>query len=199
MEEREINEQESLEIISQMIQSAKVSLSDDGIYFLLWGCAVFLCAMSQFILIQTGTSDGGIIWPIVMIGAGVVSTIIGRSRAQKAKVKTFVEGAIHYIWIAFGISLFIILVFANTNTNWEGIYPMIMILYGIGTFVSGGVLRFRPLKLGGFFCWACAVAAFFVPFQYQLLIISAAVLFGFIIPGLMLRNRYKRETALSIS
>jgi len=44
-----------------------------------------------------------------------------------------------------------------------------------------------------------AITAFFTPFLYQLLIISAAVLFGFIIPGFMLRSRHKRESALLIS
>ena len=198
MEEKEINEQESLEIISQMIQSAKASLSDDGIFFLIWGGAVFLCAMTQFILIETGISNGNLVWPIVMTATAIASVIIGRNRARKARVKTFVEEAIDYIWMAFGISLVIILVFGNWNMNWEGVYPVIMILYGIGTFVSGGVLRFLPLRVGGFVCWSCAVAAFFIPFEYQLLIISGAVLFGFIIPGFLLRSRYKRESALAI-
>src|SRR2546423_15298423 len=125
MEEKPINEQESLEIISQMIQSAKTSLSDDGIYFLLWGCAVFLCAMTQFILIEAGINNSALVWPVMMIAAGVASGIIGKSRARKLRIKTFVEEAIHYVWIAFGISLFILLVFANINMNSESVYPVI--------------------------------------------------------------------------
>ncbi|HYV91790.1 MAG TPA: hypothetical protein VE978_08405 [Chitinophagales bacterium] len=199
MEEKEINEQESLEIISQMIQSAKVALSNDGIFYLLWGFAVFIAAIAQFIMLQIGISNDGLVWPVVTVAAGIASAFVGRRRAHKIRVKTFVEEAIDYTWMAFGISLFIVLVFGYRNMNWESVYPMMMILYGIGTFISGGALRFRPLKAGGLFCWACAVAAFFVPFLYQLLIISAAVLFGFIIPGFMLRSRYKREAALSIS
>ena len=59
-------------------------------------------------------------------------------------------------------------------------------------FVAGGALRFKALMLGGCINWVIAVVALFVPFEYQILLLSLAVLSGYIIPGYMLKLNYKK-------
>ena len=71
--------------------------------------------------------------------------------------------------------------------------PTIMTLYGIGLFISGGALQFKPLIIGGIFCWVCSFAGFHVEVIYQLLIIATAVLGGYIIPGHLLQINNKNK------
>ena len=59
MEEKEINEHESLEIITRMIQSAKSSINDSSIYYLLWGWLVFTSLVTEYILLKIKTSRHG--------------------------------------------------------------------------------------------------------------------------------------------
>jgi hypothetical protein len=73
----------------------------------------------------------------------------------------------------------------------ENVYPMVLVLYGIATFVSGGVLQFRPLVIGGICCWVLAVAAMFLPFEYQLLALAAAVAAAYIVPGYLLSKQFR--------
>ena len=47
--------------------------------------------------------------------------------------------------------------------------------------------------MGGVFCWACAIAGFQVQVMYQLLIIAAAVLGGYIIPGHLIQMNNKNK------
>ena len=69
---------------------------------------------------------------------------------------------------------------------------MLMMIYGIWLFVSGGTLEFRPLIIGGILNWGLALISFYLDFEYQLLALAAAVLLGYIVPGYMLRSRYNK-------
>ena len=92
--------------------------------------------------------------------------------------------------VAFLVSLFMVLFFQQKLQL--NCYPMVMMVYGVWLYVSGGALRFKPLMIGGVINWALAIAAFFADFQIQLLLLAAAVLLGYIVPGYMLKSRYQK-------
>ncbi len=196
--EKNLTEKESLELITRMINTAKTTISDDGIHYMIWGWGVFIAAILHYGLLKTGFEQPWISWMVLMPLCGVAAWITGRRQSRQAKVKTFVEEYLSYLWIAFGISLFLIINFSN-QIGMETTYPIIMVLYGIGTFVSGGALRFMPLKAGGIVCWVLAFIAFRTAFEYQLLLIAAAVLAAYIIPGYLLRKKYHHEKKLMSS
>jgi hypothetical protein len=52
MQDKTINESESLHVIQQMIQAAKNKISEDGFMYLLWGWLVLAASLVQFVLIQ---------------------------------------------------------------------------------------------------------------------------------------------------
>jgi hypothetical protein len=70
--------------------------------------------------------------------------------------------------------------------------PAFLALYGMPTFLSGVLLRFRPLVVGGIGCWLLSVSAQFINYDYQLLLISGAMVIAWILPGYLLRKRYKK-------
>jgi hypothetical protein len=63
------------------------------------------------------------------------------------------------------------------------------------TFLSGVILRFRPLRIGGICCWALSVVASYVLYDYQLLLLGLGVAIAWILPGYILKARYKKENA----
>lgn len=190
--EKNLTEKESLELISKMINTAKTTISDDGIHYMIWGWGVFVAAIVHFILLKAGFQQSSLAWVVLMPLCGIAAYIASR-RQRQIRVKSFVEEYLSYLWIAFGVSLFIILSFMN-HLGSDNAYPVIMVLYGIGTFVSGGALRFLPLKAGGIICWVLAFFSIWVDFEYQLLCIAAAVLLAYIIPGYLLRKKYHQDT-----
>ncbi|HUM46941.1 MAG TPA: hypothetical protein PLD84_08435 [Chitinophagales bacterium] len=194
--EKTLSEKESFELISKMIQSAKTTLSDDGSHYMIWGWGVFVAAAVHFVLLKTGYPNPWLAWAVLMPLCGVAAMFLGRRQERAARVKTFVEEYLGYLWIAFGISMIVVLTFMQ-QMGAERVYPVIMVLYGIGTFVSGGALKFMPLKVGGIICWMLAIIAIRVVFEYQLLLIAASVLFSYIIPGYLLRRKYHRETIIA--
>jgi hypothetical protein len=61
------------------------------------------------------------------------------------------------------------------------------------TVLSGVILQFRPLIVGGACCWLLSVGATFIPYDYQLLMLAAAMIVAWIIPGYLMRIKYRKS------
>jgi hypothetical protein len=68
-----------------------------------------------------------------------------------------------------------------------------MAMYGMPTFLSGIILKFKPLKIGGICCWVLAFLAPFTPPDYQYLLMAGAVALAWIVPGHLLRKKFKQR------
>jgi hypothetical protein len=73
------------------------------------------------------------------------------------------------------------------------VYPVTLILYGMPTFISGYIIRFKPLMAGGIGCWVLAIVCSMTPVEYQILFLTAAVLLAWIIPGYLMRQKHQTE------
>ena len=67
-------------------------------------------------------------------------------------------------------------------------------MYGSPTFISGVAIRFLPLKIGGIVCWGLAFIAKFTADIYVLLLLALAVLAAWIVPGYLLKAKYKNNS-----
>lgn len=191
----EFSHLEGLEIIQSMINRAKDKFSENGHLYLLWGWVVFICSITQFILLNyTAFEYHYLVWMACWI-AVIYQVIYLAKRKKKEQVKTYTDDIIGYVWLSFAVSMFLLgFVFGRVlgEDYYKMVNPGFLVLYGIPTFLSGIILRFRPLVIGGIACWALSVISIFVPGQYQMLFLSAAMLVAWIIPGYMLRAKYKK-------
>lgn len=195
-----MNEKDALQIIDQMIASAKNEVKDNGFYFMLWGWLVFIAAIIDYILVsgwyQPLEAYHAVIWTILMPLGGIV-TAIGtiREKKKEPRVKTYVGELMNYVVRAFAISLFIIcFLMPNFSSGWQSLfYPVILIVYAIWLYIAGGALRFKPLIYGGYANWILAIGAFFCSYDHQLILLALAVLTGYIIPGHMLKSNYTKD------
>lgn len=188
MEEREININESLSIIQSMVNKTQRQFSDDSFYYIMWGWLVLVASVAHFILLQMNVEQAPIVWLLMPVG-GIVSMVYGAKQSKKEKIKTYVGTYMSYLWSAMGIAMGVVLGMAF-KIGVDVTYPLLILIYGIGTFVSGGLLKFRPLIIGGVICFALSIAAFFVSFQFQLLFIATAMLVSYIIPGHLLKAKF---------
>jgi hypothetical protein len=188
MEEENLSPRDSLLVIQSMIDKTKAELSDNSIYFLVWGWIVFVaCLLQYFLLVIIKTPRHYYAWLIVI--PGILFSIIYSIRYKpKRKVKTYVSDSMGWLWTGMSIS-FMALCFILSSIGWEHAFPIYILFYATGTFISGGILRFRPLQVGGIICWVLAVAATFVNYQNQILFSAAAILASYLVPGYMLKNK----------
>ena len=87
---------------------------------------------------------------------------------------------------------FFVLGMILTKLGWDTVvFPFFIMMYGLGTFVSGNMIHFKPLIIGGLIAWALAIGATFVSYDYQMLFGAMAILISYIIPAHLLRRRDK--------
>ena len=119
----------------------------------------------------------------------VLAIYLGRKQSKESRVVTKIDKMLVQLWAGFGITLFVVLL-AMGAMGPTKVYPMLMALYGLGTFVSGGILNFKPLQIGAVAAWICAIVGFYQEqFDSQLILIAAAILFSYIIPGHLLASK----------
>lgn len=187
----ENNQKQQLELIATMIQTAQRNFNENGTIYLLWGWVVAVASLVQYLSIKLDYANGAIIWIVLVPLALIVQTIIMIRRKKTQKVSTHLGKVVGYLWTAVGISLGI--TFFSMGTLQIHTYPVVLMLYGIGTFVSGGALQLRPMVAGAICCWVIAIISFYVNFETQLLLLSLAVILAFIVPGYLLKIRQKKH------
>jgi hypothetical protein len=192
MESKQMNPAESLDLIHSMINTAKNRLADDGFFFIFWGWLVFAASLLNYISIILQSDWGYLVWPVLLPLGGVYSIFYSRKQNKKEKVSSYIDTYLGYAWTAFGIGMSLTLILMP----YHGIkitYFFLTVLYGMATLISGGLLAFRPLVIGSFFSFLLAILSTFMPEREQFLIISLALLCSYIIPGHMLRSKFKSQ------
>lgn len=192
--EKDFTPEESLVLIRSMIGKTKDAVVDDSFYFLLWGWLVFGCCISAFVLkVYIQYPRYYFVWWLIPFG-GIVSAIYGARQSKKQRVKSFVEESLDYLWIAVGLAFFaLVLINILGKQNWQTAFTYYILLYAIGSFVTGRLLRFKPLVYGALINFVLAVISIRYSYDYQLLICALALLFSYILPGHMLRARYQNN------
>jgi hypothetical protein len=193
MDEQSLPPQQSLLLIESMINKAKNRFSENGFLYLLWGVVIFCNAITHFLLIKfTHIKQPELVWLTCILAAAVQVFYIWRNNRNRT-VKTYTEEMIDHIWLYFGISMLLISFISIRFSNWMQMYPIILMLYGIPTSLSGSVMRFTPLKLGGGFCFLLSILSTYCMNEYILLLLAAAVCAAWIVPGIILKAKHKRQ------
>lgn len=192
MENSNLQLNESIDLINKMINNAKSKLADDGFLLIFWGWNVLVAALIHYATLKLNIQHGEYSWAILMPLGGIVSGIYGYKERKKAKVKTYVDSYLSYLWAAFGIGLVLTLV-SMPQYGIKATYFILMLLYGMATFVCGGIINFKPLIIGGVFSFVCAFISNFFGQTDQLLLISIALIGSYIIPGHLLRSKFKSQ------
>jgi hypothetical protein len=144
----------------------------------------------MFILIKMSYAYPYYTWAIA-IPAWFYSVYLGIKRGQQKRVTSHLEQITGTLWMAFGISTIALVVFGHM-INYE-MNPVILIWSAVPTLVSGVVIRFRPLIIGGINFWICGILCFLVPFPWEYIIGAVAVTIGFLIPGILLLPKRKSD------
>lgn len=190
--ENELSPLESLKLITQMIETTKNSISDRSHYFLLWGWAVVTGCLTQYYLKAIVNSPHHYYAWLVTPVAVVLHFIFVYRDKKKDHVKTFINEANGYLWTSIGLSFFA-LGFVFSKIGWQYCFPFYILFYAIGTFVSGSLIRFKPMITGGLLCFPLVVICVYQSYNYQMLITAFAIVISYIIPGYMLRYQYKKQ------
>ncbi|HEV8080976.1 MAG TPA: hypothetical protein VGP43_09700 [Chitinophagaceae bacterium] len=191
--EKQMTGEESLSIIAGMINRAKNRFSETGHLYLLWGWVILVCCITQFVSLQYFNYEKGYqVWFLTWL-AVIYQFIYLAKTKKREKVKTYTDEIMGFVWLTFMICGVVMVFILIKLKVFVAINPLILVLYGMPTFLSGIILKYKPLIFGGISCWVLAVLSPLVPLEYHLLLLACAVIAAWIIPGYLLRSKYKKE------
>jgi hypothetical protein len=183
-----LSAQQSLDLISSMISQAKGNVGRSSFYFLLWGWVIAICNFGMYFMFKFSgyPQYASYVW-ILILPAYAATFIHTRNRNRTSLVKTHLDEISKWIWITMAITILPAWIFGD-KLNWM-INAVILMPIGAATFVSGVIIRFAPLKLGGIVFWVAGLVCYFLhPFD-QNLVGGIAMILGYLVPGYMLRNQ----------
>jgi hypothetical protein len=190
------DENQSIQIIREMIQVSQNKIRKDGILFILWGWIMFasyaLMFLTEKVYFTTFWSEKLLDYLIAgLVVSGLVYTAYYLYQ-QRKKVQTYIGISLRYVWG----SLFIATVLINLiqfNVLHEIIFelqhPIFMVVTAFAIVVTGGILRYRLIATGGVIFGLMAYISSFLPLPEQLLIESVSWVIAFILPGHILYSK----------
>jgi hypothetical protein len=190
--EKPLTGEESLKIITEMINKTKINFSQSIFHLLLWGWLIFACSLIEFLAGRlTSFAKPWLIWYLTIPGV-FVSMIFGFIKGRKAKTYTYGDMINMWTWLGYIVSASIL--FILMKDSMEGIPPFILMLTGLPTVVSGFTIRFKPLILGGLSMWILSLVARFGGPDIAPFAVPVAMVTGFLIPAYLLRRKNSHGT-----
>jgi len=191
-DEKMMTGEESLKIITEMINRTKVNIRQGSFHLLFWGWLITVCSLSEWLIAKLSSYPHPYyVWILVIPGA-FVSMIYGAVTGRKAKVQTYADKLYMWTWIGFLFAA--IVLFIVQSDRMENVTPYILLLAGFPTFLSGFIVKFKPLIAGGICFWVIAILVHFAGPSLALLGTPVAMFTGYLIPGYMLRNKVNHDT-----
>ncbi|MDR1203507.1 MAG: hypothetical protein LBL58_18015 [Tannerellaceae bacterium] len=191
MEDRKINEKESLELIAQMIRSTQNKLAKgSGRPFLLFGYTSVVFAIAIWFLLRiTGVWQWNCLWfAIPLIFWPVAARIYKNMVADKT---TYVDRIIRYIWVLTSFTIIIACGFTLIFIQMESLFFTALLL-GMSTALTGLVVRIRPVTIAGIAGMVISPAALWLQDENRLLLFAVIFVLVFVVPGHILN--YKSKT-----
>jgi len=200
--ETKFTEQESLQMITQMIQQAQNNFRKGaGNITMFWGYVVVFATLSAFVLSFFIGNLANLVW-FIFIPTWIITFFMIQKTDRSAIVKTHIDQIYKSIWIAFAISNAILqfvfwaaYYYFDVTLQFTMMIPIVLILTGAGQFISGKVYRFQPYIYGGYIFWLGAIVCFLIlpKVPYHFLVLAISMVFGYIIPGMKLNKKAKEN------
>mgnify|MGYP006266184757 CR=1 FL=1 len=187
MAKDEFTPQDSLAIISNMIQEARQRYEENGVIFMLWGISIAIVAAVQFYLMYIDLPEiSGMIY-IALVLPGIYTGYYYRNTPTR-KGSNPISRIMKIVWTALGLNLFA-LGFGFYFTLGLNLIPVILIILGTGLILSGSAIRSRLFVLAGVLTQVAGYIAFFVDPVYQPLVLSTVGVFTLFLPGYSLYRK----------
>lgn len=192
MEDKTLNEKESLELITRMIKNTQQKMEKhNGIPFLIWGYITVITSVTIWLLMKnTGNYNWQFLWFIIPI-IGYPTMLFFLKKEDKG-VKTFVDKVIAYVWICFGVASLVVSTAVVFYWNIPVLF-IILLLMGTGTAITGLIIQFKPIAITGIVSIFLSSACLIVKGHDTILVFALAFLLMMVVPGHILNYKSRRE------
>ena len=195
MKENDLTPEESFTIINKAISNFKMNYRENAKIFLLWGWILTGAGISNFIILRVLRSKEAYElmgpyslgnWAFFFLAGFTAMFFLLRKLNKERKVYSHLDSYFNKLWQVSAATFFV----GTFICVKLGIMPppVMLLIAGLATTVSGLFIKFKPLIFGGIAFFVFSIAATFVNNEYVALLTSAAIACGYLIPGYLLKS-----------
>lgn len=209
MEDKKLNEQESLELISNMIKQTNHHMAlGAGNTFIAWGVILLVVSIAANVSVAV-TESAMCMWLyflIPVLGFPIEWFLKRKAKLQKeGHIKSYIEDSIEKVWKCVGgvliaYPMVVLLLHATTSPRvWIAMFFLGMLMPTVGSYITGVLLKIKKIELSA--AVACAMSLIFLKEIVQpdyvmtlntTYIFPVCAVFALIIPGVII-NREAKE------
>lgn len=198
MEEKKLNEKESLELITRMIQNTRRNLdTGSGNLFLVWGYVGALLTLVVLAGVYFTKNPGWMwgFWGVPIIGY-LLTYLLMRKRQKAAK--SYIDKVLMQVWMILGLVCMMIVLMATNTERFEVILPLCAVVMSLGSIITGCIIRYTMFLVFPVLGLVWGMKSLFDALTQgtsyvSLLWFVAIVVFAMIIPGHILNYRARKE------
>jgi hypothetical protein len=188
----QFTEQESLATIQNMIDNAQRRFQEKGEIAILWGWLVFATSILHFVMIKFQLLDPAYVWtvwPVMSVIGLFFQYRIIKKKKQVQESMTYQDRSMIFIWSGIMILyLFTLVLVFSGQINWSVTYGFFLVIFGMGSFITGGLIKSTPFIIGGLLGVPIGILAVYTSNEYILLLMALGMLCFNLIPGYMLKS-----------
>lgn len=217
-----LTEQESIDIITSMIQNVKASYHERGTAAILWGTVIAIASLLTFISIEFKINIRFEPFLLSLI-AVIFQFYISNKEKKENRVTKFEDAALNTVWLTFAISILGLTIYLNIisystvelakQEGWQFIkhyvdgskpdeqlkpfapssYSLYILLYAFPTLVTGITKKSTSLTVGAVITYVLFIVSCYTSTKYDMLLGALAAIICWLIPGLILRRKYLQQ------
>ena len=179
---------DQIEAIASAINNTRENLKPLSINFIFWGCLVIVMSLFNYAFpsLIASTQYGDVLFWTVLPLIGMILTIYYNIKYRnKTGYETYLNRVVKIIWGVFNLSWIYIIALSFTLKSFHPV-PPILFLLGMMLIITGLIIKFKPITLGGIFLTIFTFYLNFNPGINLLLVNIIGVSLGMLVPGLSL-------------
>lgn len=208
MEEKKINERESIEIITSMIARTKERYSlGDGNIMLMWGYLTLIISVLVWVLLAvTHNPAVNWLWFLIWIIGGIATPVMAKKNAIKKGAKTYTDKIISRLWSIVGFSAIaetvacLVMLLAGGLDTWGAMFIFALIIVPFAEIANGIVLNESSYIWGGaiglvagIFLTCCIAGDVALTASWVMPLFIVAFICMMIIPGHIINHKAKKN------
>lgn len=210
MEDKKLNNQESLELITSMINKTKRRLHiGEGNLLLVWGYTSVIVSLLVVTLLYftDGNPACNWLWFLIWIVGGISTIVINRKEKSSIEKSpsTYVDRLTSNLWstvaILFGVATLMCFGFSAFGKDaWPIMFIFAFLFVGFAVCMQGFILRETSLVVGGavsllsgIFVTCCVISQVPLKAYWVIPLYCVCFIFALIVPGHVLNAKAKKQ------
>lgn len=190
MDSKPLTPEQSLALITQVIGEAKIKFEENGVIYSMWGAMLAGAALFQYAMLKNDQAEISFYGYFLLPLAALFSWYYYAKR--RTGKKNQVSTNISISWGIVSLNLMVLGFFFHSVLQ-ENLTPLLLILMGIGTAISGSLVRSQLILIAGLLLNVSGFICFQLDWINHPLLLGVSAILFILVPGLLLMAKYQRK------